>query len=172
MRLRILFLASLPLFLSTLILPAASSDTIMLPERKAGLWELKTTMDEGNGPRDQAMKMCIDERMEKNTVLASISEHKANCSTYNVKTENGSTTVDADCVYNQRNVSSTTTMSGDFKSAFEIKIQSTTSDPEKKDQSVVIKRTITQDGKYLGGSCGDLKPGEAQALDGTRILVQ
>ena len=63
-------------------------------------------------------------------------------------------------------------MSGDFKTAFEIKIQSTTSDPQKKDQSVVVKRTITQLGKYLGDSCGELKPGEAQAADGTRILVQ
>ena len=35
-------------------------------------------------------------------------------------------------------------MSGDFKSAFEIKIQSTTTEPEQKAQSVVIKRTITQ----------------------------
>lgn len=153
-------------------LPAMSDDAIGLPERKAGLWELKTTMDEGNGPRDQAMKMCIDARMEKNTVLASISDHKANCSTYNVKADGGGTTVDADCIYNERKVMSTTTMSGDFKTTFEIKIQSTTSDPEKKDQSVVIKRTITQLGKYLGDTCGDLKPGEAQSIDGTRILVQ
>jgi hypothetical protein len=172
MRSRTLFLASLPLFLAAIVLPAAGDDAITLPERKAGLWELKTMMDEGNGPRDQTMKMCVDERMEKNTVLASISDHKANCSTYNVKVDNGSTTVDADCIYNERQVMSTTTMSGDFKTTFEIKIQSTTSDPEKKDQSVVIKRTITQLGKYLGDTCGDLKPGEAQAVDGTRILVQ
>ena len=172
MRSRILFLASLPLFLTATAFPAASDDAITLPERKAGLWELKTMMDEGNGPRDQSMKLCVDERMEKNTVRASITDHKANCSTYNVKVDNGNTTVDSDCLYNERQVMSTTTMSGDFKTAFEIKIQSTTSDPQKKDQSVVVKRTITQLGKYLGDSCGELKPGEAQAADGTRILVQ
>jgi len=172
MRSRILFLASLPLFLASPVWPAASDDAVTLPERKAGLWELKTVMDEGNGPRDQTMKLCIDAQMEKNTVRSSVAEHKANCSTYNVKTGNGSTTVDSDCLYNQRQVMSTTTMSGDFQTAFEIKIQSTTSDPEKKNQSVVIKRTITQLGKYLGDACGDLKPGEAQSADGTRILVQ
>lgn len=172
MRSRMLFLASLPLFLSVTALPAASNDAVTLPERKAGLWEMKTTMDEGNGPRDQTMKMCIDERLEKNTVLASISDHKANCSSYDVKAEQGVTTVDAECIYNQRKVSSSTTMSGDFKTTFEIKIESTTSDPEKKDQSVVVKRTITQQGKFLGATCGDLKPGEAQAADGTRILAQ
>jgi hypothetical protein len=63
-------------------------------------------------------------------------------------------------------------MSGDFNSAFQIRIESTTTDPEQKDRSVVIKRTITQEGKYLGDKCGDLKPGEAQGTDGSRILVQ
>jgi len=29
-----------------------------------------------------------------------------------------------------------------------------------------------QNGKYLGGDCGDLKPGEAMAADGTKVLVQ
>ncbi|CAA2137932.1 DUF3617 family protein [Hyphomicrobium sp. ghe19] len=155
------------------VLPALSDDTApTLPERKAGLWELKTVMDEGNGPRDQTMKLCIDAQMEKTTVSTSVVEHKANCTTYDVKSAGGSTIVDSDCLYNGRKVMSTTNMSGDFKSAFEIKIQSTTTEPEQKAQSVVIKRTITQLGKYVSDSCGGLKPGEAEAPDGTRVLVQ
>ena len=35
-----------------------------------------------------------------------------------------------------------------------------------------VKRTITQDGKYMGESCGDLKAGEAMGSDGHKILVQ
>lgn len=153
---------------------AAKSDeaSLTLPERKAGLWQLDTKMDEGKGPRDQMMKLCVDAQMEKNTVAASISDHKANCSTYNVKAEGSSTVVDSDCLYNGRKVISTTNMSGDFKSAFTITIESTTTEPERTNQSVVIKRTITQLGKYVGDSCGDLKPGEAQTPDGTRVLVQ
>lgn len=163
-----------PLALLAFSVSSASSDDAQatLPERKAGLWELKTVMDEGNGPHDQTMKLCIDGQMEKNTVSASVLEHKANCTSYDVKSAGGSTEVNADCLYNGRKVMSTTTMSGDFKSAFEIKIQSTTTEPEKKEQSVVVKRTITQTGKYAGESCGDLKAGEAEAADGTRILVQ
>jgi hypothetical protein len=129
-------------------------------------------MDEGGGPHDQTMKLCVDQRMEKNTVKASIADHQKNCSSYDVKAANGNTTVDSDCIFNGRRVMSTTTMSGDFNSAFQIRIESTTTDPEQKDRSVVIKRTITQEGKYLGDKCGDLKPGEAQGTDGSRILVQ
>ena len=68
--------------------------------------------------------------MEKNTVSASIVEHKANCTSYDIKSAAGGTEVNSDCLYNGRKVISTTNMSGDFKSAFEIKIQITTTEPK------------------------------------------
>jgi hypothetical protein len=166
-------LVSLALAACAYSVPALSDQsTATLPERKAGLWELKTQMDEGAGPKDQTMKMCIDAGMEKNTVMGSVADHKANCSTYDIKVTGGSTIVDSDCLYNGRKVISTTNMSGDFQSAFTITIQSTTTEPKQTAQSVVVKRTITQLGKFVGNSCGDLKPGEAEASDGTRMLVQ
>ncbi|MBA2125327.1 hypothetical protein DLM45_03695 [Hyphomicrobium methylovorum] len=171
MRLPILLFVPL-LILTSGAAPALSAEQAALPERKAGLWELKTTMDEGNGPRDQTMTLCVDQAMEHNTVQNSILEHKRSCAAYDIKAENGGTVVDADCTFNQRKVISTTSMSGDFKSGFEIKIDSTTSDPEKTNQSVVIKRTIAQTGKYLGEACGDLKPGEAKGSDGSKFMVQ
>jgi len=159
--------------ISAAVAPAAGdSSSSKLPERKAGLWEQKTVMDEGNGPRDQTMKICIGGDMEKTTVNASISDHKSNCASYDIGADGAVTVVKSDCLYNGRQVVSTTEMSGDFQSAFEIKINSTTSDPSAKERSVVIKRTITQVGKYLAESCGELKPGEAEAPDGTRVLVQ
>jgi len=155
------------------VLPAAGDDAKeQLPERKAGLWEQKTVMDEGNGPRDQTMKICIGAEMERNTVNASISDHKSNCASYDIDAAGGTTVVKSDCLYNGRQVISTTEMTGDFKSAFEIRIKSTTSDPAAKEQSIVVRRTITQTGKYLADSCGELKPGEAETPDGTRVLVQ
>jgi hypothetical protein len=163
----------MPLLICLSALPTLSDQSATtLPERKAGLWELKTQMDEGNGPKDQVMKLCVDAEMEKNTVMGSIADHKANCSAYDIKASGDTTTVDSSCVYNGRKVTSTTNMSGDFKSTFSITIQSTTTEPQQTAQSVVVKRTITQLGKFVGDSCGDLKPGEAQAADGTRILVQ
>lgn len=149
--------------------PAAAEQT--LPARKAGLWELKTTMDEGNGPRDQTLKICIDDRMEANTIAASIQDHKANCTKYEIKSADGVTTADGECTYNNRAVISRTEMSGDFQKSFVVKISSTTSDATKQ-QSIVIKRTITQNGTYLGDSCGDLKGGEAIAPNGEKIAVQ
>ena len=158
-------------FIAIATLPASAVTAETLPARKAGLWELKTTMDEGNGPRDQALKICIDERMEANTIAASIADHKANCTKYEIKTADGVTTAEGECKYNNRAVISRTDMSGDFKTSFVVKISSTTSDATKQ-QSIVVKRTITQTGSYLGESCGELKGGEAMGPDGVKLAVQ
>lgn len=149
----------------------ASAEEVRLPERKAGLWELSTTMDEGLGPKDQTMKLCIDADMERNTVTASAEEHAKQCSKYDVTRQDESTVVDMSCQFASRHVASRTEMSGDFQTAFVVKIQSTTSG-EQNQQSVTVKRTITQTGKYLGGDCGDLVGGEAMGPDGNRVLVQ
>ncbi len=149
----------------------ASADDVRLPERKAGLWELSTTMDEGLGPKDQTLKLCIDADMERSTVTASAEEHAKQCSKYDVTRKGDSTVVDMSCQFASRRVVSRTEMSGDFQTTFLVKIESTTSG-EQNQQTVSVKRTISQTGKYLGGNCGDLVGGEAMGPDGSRILVQ
>lgn len=145
----------------------------MLPQRKAGMWELKTSMDEGRGPREQTMKLCIDAEMEANTVKASLAEHKQNCEKYEIKKDGAKTVVNMICTYNGRHVESLTEMEGDFSKSFNIRIASTTADTrESTQQTITIKRVILQDGTYLGESCGDLKGGEALAADGTKVMVQ
>lgn len=151
--------------------PVLADDAPRLPERKAGLWELATTMDEGLGPRDQTLTLCVDADMEHNTVQASAVEHAQQCSKYEVTREGDKTIVDMSCQYASRHVVSRTEMSGDFQSAMSVKIESTTSG-EQSGQTVVVKRTITQTGKYLGASCGDLIGGEAKGPDGVRVMVQ
>lgn len=165
------FCATLAASAGLLMAGAASAGDVRLPERKAGLWELSTTMDEGLGPKDQTMKLCIDADMERSTVNASADEHAKQCSKYDVTRQGDRTVVDMTCQFASRHVQSRTEMSGDFQTTFDVEIESTTSG-EHEGQSVSVKRTITQKGKYLGASCGDLVGGEAMAPDGTRTLVQ
>ena len=135
------------------------------------MWEQKTTMDQGEGPRDHAMTMCVDDAMEKQTVFASIKQHKENCSKYVIEVSGGTTVVDSDCVLNDRPVTSTTKMTGDFQSGFQIEIETRTTLSDN-GRSRVMTRHISQTGKYLGADCGDLKPGEAKGSNGDRIMVQ
>lgn len=158
---------------ATVAYAAATDDSATLPERQAGLWQLNTSMDEGRGATEQSMTMCIDVEMERNTVRHSLDHHRKQCATYKISKADGQTTVDADCVFNERHVSSRTVMSGDFKADFSVVIESTTSDSNvSTGQSITVKRTIKQTGKYLGASCGALKPGEAKAEGGDPVYVQ
>jgi hypothetical protein len=151
---------------------AGPSENIELPMRKAGLWKMETTMDEGGGPRHHTITMCVEADMERNTVQANIIEHLENCKKYEVK-RGDVTTIDADCKFNGADVSSFTEMRGDFAKNFDVKIKSTTLPPmTTQGQTVPIKRTISQIGTYAGEACGDLKPGEAAGADGTKVMVQ
>lgn len=152
-------------------LPLHAEDAADLPLRKAGRWQLTTVMDEGFGPREQTLTMCIDANMERNTALASKVQHAKNCSLYEIKKDGDSVVVDAQCIFEGRKVESQTTMSGDFEHDFQIKISSTTSGAEH-GQSITVKRTITQNGHYLGEDCADLQAGEAVGTDGNKIMVQ
>lgn len=149
---------------------ARAQDT--LPMRKAGFWQLETSMDEGNGPRTSSLKMCIDAEMERNTVMASIMEHRQTCSRYEIRKDAESIVVDADCGYDRAKVSSVTRMTGDFENSFKVDIATTTTRASEGEQSVPIRRSIVQTGTYLGSDCGDLQPGEAVGGDGRKVMVQ
>ncbi len=142
-----------------------------LPLRKAGKWEQKTTMEEGGKKHEQALTICIDADMERNTSLASVAEHKANCSKYDVKSTGSTVVVEATCKMNGRDVQSHTEMSGDFQKSFSVKISSTTSGVQDA-QTISIARVIEQQGTFISDSCGDLQAGEAMGPDGKKVFVQ
>jgi len=150
---------------------AGAKDAADLPPRQDGHWEGKTVMDEGFGPREQKFTMCVDADMERKTALASKQEHAKKCTRYEIKKDADATVVDAQCNFDGRKFESTTEMSGDFEHVFKISIDSTTSGSER-GQSISVKRTITQEGKYLGADCGTLQAGEAMGTDGHKVLVQ
>ncbi len=146
-----------------------------LPLRKAGLWELQTETDEGAGPRKQQLTMCIGEEMERNTVVASGKENRANCSKYEVKKSADATVVDAICAYDQRHVTTHTELAGDFKTTFRVKVESSISGNASRAQGgqpINIQRKILQSGKYIGESCDGLQAGEARSANGATVQVQ
>lgn len=152
-----------------------AEDAPDLPLRKAGLWELQTQTDEGRGPHQQQLTMCIGEEMERKTVSASRAEYRSNCENYEVKKTASATTVDATCTVDMRQTTTHTELAGDFQTAFSVKIESRTSGFAPRAQGgqpVNVERKIVQNGKYLGESCGDLQAGEAKAADGRTVIVR
>lgn len=153
----------------------AAEDASDLPLRKAGLWELRTQTDEGRGPRNQQLTMCVGEEMERKTVSASRAENRSTCEKYEVKKSAEATTVDATCTVDMRQITTHTELAGDFQTAFSVTVESRTSGFAPRAQGgqpVNVERKIVQNGKYLGESCGDLQAGEARAADGRTVIVR
>lgn len=151
---------------------AVAAETADLPKRQAGKWKLNTEMDEGRGPISQVLTMCITDELEAGTVAAAQKEHQSNCSRYEVKRDGDKTLVEAECAYAVDKVTSSTEMSGDFKTAFSVKIATTTITQPPSGNQIKRERKINQTGEYLGADCGDIKPGEAVSEDGSRVMVQ
>jgi hypothetical protein len=153
----------------------SAEETLDLPLRKAGLWEVRTQTDEGKGMRSQDLTMCIGDAMERTAVRTSGAENRANCAKYDVKKTPEGTTVDALCTYDDRKVTSRTELHGDFTTVFKVKVESTTSGNAPRAQGgqpVNVHRIILQEGKYLGESCGGLQAGEAKTAAGATVTVQ
>lgn len=163
--------AAVLLLSAVLNVPAIAADG-ELPQRQPGKWKLQTEMDEGRGPVKQVLTMCITEEMEKNTAAAAVSEHKSNCSRYDVRKEGEATIVDSECAYAVDKVTSRTEMTGDFKTSFAVKISTTTVTKPPMGKPLQRERKINQTGENLGADCGDIKPGEAVTEDGNRVMVQ
>lgn len=152
--------------------PAGANEPVELPKRQAGKWKLVTEMDEGRGPKSQTMTMCITDELEASTVAAAKRAHQSNCARYDIKREGDKTLVSSDCAYAVDKVTSSTEMSGDFKTAFTVKIATTTLTQPPGGNVIRRERKINQTGEYLGADCGDIKAGEAVADDGSRVMVQ
>ena len=129
-------------------------------------------MDEGRGPIAQSLMMCITEELERNTVAAASAQHKSGCSRYDITRDGNTTRVNAECAYAVDKVTSSTEMTGDFKTAFSVKIATTTITQPPSGTPIRRERKINQTGEYLGADCGDIKPGEAVSEDGNRVMVQ
>ncbi len=139
--------------------------------REGGRWGGTTGWAEGRWAREEKRRGGIEADMEGKSAEASKQGHAAKCARYEIKKDGDATVVDSECVCKGRKIESRTEMSGDFETVFKIKIDSTTSGSEY-GKPVSVKRTIEQDGKYLGADCGDLQAGEAMGSDGSRVMVQ
>lgn len=154
---------------------AAAEDGAALPLRKAGLWDVRTQTNEGNGMKEQRLALCIGEQMERDTVRVSGEQNRINCPKYIVSKTREGTVVDAVCFYDDRKVATHTELTGDFETAFKVKVESSVSGSAPRSQGgapVDVTRTILQDGTYVGADCGRLNAGDALTADGRTVTVQ
>ena len=119
-----------------------------LPKRKPGLWEVHTQMD--GMPGSPAIQMCVDRASDN--LIEQRAKDKADCSTMDVKTGAGRTTIHAVCRVEKSTMTMDGMYTGNFESGYkgDMKMRY---DPPMQGMS---ETHLIQDAKWLG----PCKPGQ------------
>jgi hypothetical protein len=137
--------------------PAAALD---LPARKPGLWEIKIAM-EGRKIQMPASQHCIDAETDKMMNSIGGNMQKEACSKQDVQKVGSTIVVDSVCKIGQATSTSHGVVTGDFNSAYTIKVTSTREGgPAVPGMPTDGSSSMTIDGKWLGPCAADQKPGD------------
>ena len=137
--------------------PVAAAE---LPPRKAGLWEMKTTVPSG---RTLSMQQCIDAKTDEAMQANSTANAQRDCSKREVKKSGNTITIDSVCTIAGKPRTAHTLIAGSFDSAYTM---TTTSENEG-----APARTLTIEAKWLGPCAADQKPGDTVMPNGTKMNV-
>jgi Protein of unknown function (DUF3617) len=156
-------LAVLPFTVAApLLAPAAQS--IDLPARKPGQWEMKVTTEKPVGGWNISAKMCIDAATDRELMDFGLRMSKDSCKRYDMKRAGATWVIDAECAFGPVKSATKTTISGDFQSAVTVRTEGTTEGipgVAKGPQPTLM----TQTARWIGTCPAELKPGDI-AMDG------
>ncbi len=144
---------------------AASAQTVELPPRKPGQWELKMETQKPAGTPAMSMQACIDTATDKELMEFGMRMGKDTCQRFDMKREGGNIVIDADCKVGPIASKTRSVISGDFQSTYAIRIDGTS------DTGGAIPgmpkgpqpTQMVQTGRWVAATCsGGMKPGDIQ----------
>lgn len=148
-------------------LSAAEPD---LPARKAGLWEMKMSV-EGSNNAPQVSQHCIDAETDKQMQSIGGNMGKDVCGKQDVKRVGSTLVVESVCKFGPMTTTSRAEINGDFNSAYTVKVSS------KREGGPAIpglsgNGVVTIEAKWTGACKADQKPGDMIMADGRKINVR
>ena len=149
--------------------PAAALD---VPPRKVGLWEMKTTFEGGNIP-PQTAQHCIDADTDKLMNATGASMAKDMCSKQDVQQAGSTIVIDSVCKFGPMTTTSHAVVSGDFNSAYTVKISSESQGaPAVQGMPAGGAANLTVEAKWLGACKADQKPGDMVMAGGQKVNIR
>jgi Protein of unknown function (DUF3617) len=131
-------------------MPALAAD---MPARKAGLWEIKTSI-ENRGSASLPVQHCIDNTTDQRMLSSAGPLGESACPKRDVRRSGDTVTIDSTCTFKDKTATSHAVITGSFDSAYTMTVTS---------QSEALpggKITMTLTGKWLGPCAADQKPGD------------
>ncbi|CAN5370615.1 DUF3617 family protein [soil metagenome] len=149
-------------------LPGIAASALELPTRKAGLWELKM-LRAGSAAPEMMMQQCTDEGTDKQMTATFSPMAKQNCSKNETLQTPAGYTTDSVCSFNGTTMTSHSDITGDFNSAYAVKV---TSHNDKPMAGVPGDSSMTLQAKWLGPCSADQRPGDIVMPGGFRLNIK
>ncbi len=147
---------------------ATAVQAVELPTRKAGLWELKMLRAGSNAP-EVTMQHCTDEATDKQMTANFSPMAKQNCSKNDTAQTATGYVTDSVCSFGGSTTSSHAEITGDFNSAYAMKVTSTSDKPP---AGMPADSTVTLQAKWLGACGADQRPGDIVMPGGFRMNIK
>jgi hypothetical protein len=148
------------------LLPALGAGAEELPVRKAGLWELKL-LRPGTPMPETTMQHCTDETVDRQ--MNSLSPVKQTCSRNDIQKTAAGYVTDSVCSVGAASVTSHSETSGDFNSAYTVKV---TSHSDGGPPGAARDSTTTVEAKWLGACKHNQKPGDIVMPGGFKMNIK
>jgi hypothetical protein len=161
-------------FLSAVLVLVASpalaqSPAVELPSRRAGQWEIKMLMEGREGGPEMTVQACTDPAIERQMMQFGTGMAGQSCQRYDIRRVGQEVHIDADCQMGPMRSVSRTVMSGDFQSAYSVRIEGTATMPGQAQPQATL---MVQNARWVGAACtGGLVPGDIQMM-GQKINVR
>jgi hypothetical protein len=112
------------IFAIAALLVAAPAAALELPARKAGLWELKLTIEGRATPH--VMQQCVDAATDRmmNSSVSGLAQ--SNCPKQDMRRSGSTIVIDSICNVGGQTTTSRVEVTGDFEKAYTMKVASTT----------------------------------------------
>jgi len=132
-----------------------------LPSRKPGLWEVKTSI--GDNGRSLTVRQCIDAATDQ-MLQSSAGPFSAQlCQSREVKTSQGTTTIDSHCTVGGKEGTAHAVVSGSFDSAYTMMVTS--------EGGGLPSVKMTIEGKWLGACAAGQEPGDVTMPNGAKVNI-
>jgi hypothetical protein len=161
MRLRIALLLSLA---------TSTAFAVDMPARKPGLWELKMVFEGGpTAVPAQTFQHCIDAATDKQMNTVGGGMRADQCSKQDIKQSGNTLTIDSVCNFGAGNQTSRAVVTGDFNSAYTVKVNSKRDGPAL--PGMAAETNMTMESKWLGPCKADQKPGDIVMSNGMKMNI-
>ena len=151
-----------------LVASAAAAHAAEIPTRKAGLWELKM-LRAGSTTPEVTMQHCTDEATDKQMTANLSPMAKENCSKNDTTQTATGYVTESVCSFGGSTMTSRSEITGDFNSAYAMKVVSGTDKPA---PNMPAENTVTLQAKWLGPCAADQRPGDIVMPGGFRMNIK